>query len=75
MGPSGTGAYHGRAGFDAFSHRRSILARSTRLDAPLLYPPYTATKQKLIRRGLLLPDPREVPARLSAAVRRRRRGG
>ena len=72
VGPSGTGAYHGRAGFDAFSHKRSVLSRSTRLDPPLFYPPYTEARQKLLRKGFVLPDPRELPARVSAAVRRRR---
>jgi aldehyde dehydrogenase (NAD+) len=72
VGPSGMGAYHGRVGFDRLSHQRAVYERSTRIDPDLLYPPYTATKQKLIRRGLGLPDPRELPARLTAAVRTRR---
>ena len=72
VGPSGTGAYHGRTGFDRLSHRRAVHTRSTRLDPDLLYPPYTATKQKLLRRGMMLPDPREMPARLLASVRSRR---
>ena len=39
LGDSGLGAYHGRASFDAFSHRRSILERSLALDPQLRYPP------------------------------------
>jgi acyl-CoA reductase-like NAD-dependent aldehyde dehydrogenase len=39
LGESGFGAYHGRAGFDAFSHQRSIMRRATWLDAPFRYPP------------------------------------
>jgi aldehyde dehydrogenase (NAD+) len=39
LGESGMGAYHGRAGFDAFSHQRSILRRATWLDTPFRYPP------------------------------------
>jgi aldehyde dehydrogenase (NAD+) len=39
-GQSGFGSYHGKASFDAFSHRKSILARPTLLDNPLRYPPY-----------------------------------
>ncbi len=39
LGESGLGAYHGRAGFDCFSHRRSILKRSFFADPPLRYPP------------------------------------
>ena len=38
-GASGMGACHGKAGFDTFSHFRSILTRSTRFDFPALYPP------------------------------------
>ncbi len=40
VGNSGMGAYHGKFSFDAFSHHRSILAKSTWLDVPLRYPPY-----------------------------------
>ena len=39
LGESGSGAYHGRAGFDAFSHRRAVLRRATWLDTPFRYPP------------------------------------
>ncbi|MGD9701852.1 MAG: aldehyde dehydrogenase family protein [Acidimicrobiia bacterium] len=71
VGESGTGAYHGKFGFDTFSHARAVYTRSTKLDPPLLYPPYTALKEKVIRRGLLLPDPRELPAKLLSRLRRR----
>jgi aldehyde dehydrogenase (NAD+) len=49
VGASGMGAYHGKAGFDAFSHRKAVLVRSTRLDPPVMYPPYTRVKQWLLR--------------------------
>jgi aldehyde dehydrogenase (NAD+) len=39
LGESGMGAYHGRASFDCFTHRRSILRRSLALDPPFRYPP------------------------------------
>jgi aldehyde dehydrogenase (NAD+) len=39
LGDSGLGAYHGRASFDCFTHRRSVLHRSLRLDPKLRYPP------------------------------------
>ncbi len=39
LGESGMGAYHGRAGFDCFSHRRSVLRRSLAFDPQLRYPP------------------------------------
>lgn len=49
VGESGMGAYHGKASFETFSHHKSVLNKSTMLDAPLTYPPYTETKKKLIR--------------------------
>lgn len=52
VGPSGMGAYHGKAGFDVFSHRKSVLVKSTRLDPKIGYPPYTRVKERLIRRFL-----------------------
>lgn len=72
VGPSGTGAYHGRWGFETFSHRRAVHTRGTRLDPALLYPPFTASKEKLVRRGFGMPDPRDVPARLVSRWRHRR---
>jgi aldehyde dehydrogenase (NAD+) len=39
LGDSGLGAYHGRASFDCFTHRRSVLRRSLVFDTKLLYPP------------------------------------
>lgn len=39
LGESGMGSYHGRAGFDAFSHHRTVLRRATWLDLPFRYPP------------------------------------
>ena len=39
LGESGMGAYHGRAGFEAFSHRRAVMRRATWLDTPFRYPP------------------------------------
>lgn len=40
VGPSGMGAYHGRSSFDVFSHRKSILKKSTRFNLKLIFPPY-----------------------------------
>ena len=34
------GAYHGQAGFAAFSHERSIVDKKTWLDLPMRYQPY-----------------------------------
>ncbi len=52
VGESGMGAYHGRFGFEAFSHLRSVLRKPTWLDLALRYPPYTAGKFKWLRRFL-----------------------
>lgn len=49
VGASGMGAYHGKVGFDAFSHHKSIVDKKTWLDLPMRYQPYTPLAQKLIR--------------------------
>jgi aldehyde dehydrogenase (NAD+) len=48
IGESGMGSYHGKAGFETFSHRKSIMHRSTFPDIPLRYPPYK-NKVKLLQ--------------------------
>ncbi len=40
VGESGMGAYHGKVGFDTFSHRKSIVEKKTWLDMPVRYQPY-----------------------------------
>lgn len=40
VGASGLGAYHGKAGFDAFTHYKSVLDAATWADPALRYPPY-----------------------------------
>jgi len=48
VGPSGMGAYHGKEGFDAFSHRKSVL-RQPRLNGHwLILPPYGARLERLL---------------------------
>jgi hypothetical protein len=64
VGESGMGSYHGKFGFDTFSHRRAVHTRSTKVDPSLLYPPYTAGKERMVRAGLRLPDPRDVITKL-----------
>lgn len=39
-GNSGMGSYHGKFGFDAFSHRKSVLKKGFRFDMKMKYPPY-----------------------------------
>jgi aldehyde dehydrogenase (NAD+) len=50
VGESGMGAYHGRHGFETFSHHKSVLKKSTKVDPKLAYPPYTRFKKALIKR-------------------------
>ncbi|MGB3895725.1 MAG: aldehyde dehydrogenase family protein [Mycolicibacter sinensis] len=51
VGPSGMGAYHGRWGFEEFSHRKTVLTKPTRPDvSAMIYPPYTEKAWKLARR-------------------------
>jgi aldehyde dehydrogenase (NAD+) len=40
VGASGMGSYHGRDGFEAFSHTKSIVDKKTWLDLPMRYQPY-----------------------------------
>jgi aldehyde dehydrogenase (NAD+) len=40
VGNSGMGAYHGSASFDTFSHFKSVLQQSFKIDLTFLYPPY-----------------------------------
>ena len=42
VGESGMGAYHGKEGFDAFSHKKSIVDKKTWMDLPMRYQPYTS---------------------------------
>lgn len=49
VGASGMGAYHGRAGFDTFSHRRPIFVQSRWSPTRLLQPPYRGQSERIIR--------------------------
>jgi aldehyde dehydrogenase (NAD+) len=72
VGDSGQGSYHGKYGFKAFTHERTILELPTWLEFLLAsrYPPYTAaaTKQAMFRpkvafkRGESLEDQRVASA-------------
>ena len=52
IGASGMGAYHGKFGFDTFTHYKSIMDKKTFLDLPMRYQPYTKTNEKLLRKFL-----------------------
>ena len=48
VGASGMGAYHGRAGFEAFSHTKSIVDKKTWLDLPMRYQPCKSRLYELL---------------------------
>jgi aldehyde dehydrogenase (NAD+) len=50
VGKSGTGAYHGKIGFDNFSHLKTVMKRSFWFDVPLRYPPFTDKKFRLLKK-------------------------
>jgi aldehyde dehydrogenase (NAD+) len=52
VGNSGIGAYHGHYSFTTFSHEKGILKTSTKINLPLLFPPYNDKNLKLVRRFL-----------------------
>ncbi len=52
VGYSGMGSYHGKCSFDTFSHYRAIVNKSTWLDLPMRYHPYTKFHESLMRRFL-----------------------
>lgn len=49
VGNSGMGCYHGKRSFDTFSHEKSIVDKSTLLDMPVRYMPYTKIKTAFLR--------------------------
>lgn len=52
VGDSGMGTYHGKLSFDTFTHYRSIVRKSTRIDLPVRYHPYTDRNFQLLRKLL-----------------------
>lgn len=48
VGPSGVKAYHGKASFENFTHAKSILKKSSKLETNVLFPPYNK-KVKIVR--------------------------
>jgi aldehyde dehydrogenase (NAD+) len=49
VGESGMGSYHGKAGFDTFTHYKSIVDKKTWLDLPMRYHPYRKYYDRLLR--------------------------
>lgn len=52
FGESGMGSYHGKAGFDTFSHYKCMVNKKTWLDLPMRYQPYRKIFDKIVRRFL-----------------------
>lgn len=50
VGASGMGAYHGKWGFEALSHRRAVLAKPARPDPRFVYPPHSKRAPSVMRR-------------------------
>lgn len=48
-GHSGMGSYHGKAGFETFSHKKSILSKHVKIDIPLRYSPFKESAFKIIK--------------------------
>ncbi len=49
FGQSGMGGYHGKVGFETFSHLKSIVDKKTWLDLPMRYQPYRGIYEKMLR--------------------------
>ena len=52
VGNSGIGNYHGKFGFDTFSHQKSVLERVTWGEPDIKYPPYSEKKLNWIKKLL-----------------------
>ncbi|MFR7403338.1 MAG: aldehyde dehydrogenase family protein [Coriobacteriaceae bacterium] len=46
---SGIGAYHGKVGFDAFTHYKSTMKKSTLIETGIRNPPFNETKMRLLK--------------------------
>ncbi len=49
VGASGMGAYHGKIGFETFSHRKNIVHKAEWLDLPMRYQPFKKKYMGLLR--------------------------
>ena len=49
FGDSGMGAYHGKQGFDCFTHYKSTLKKSTKIEIPVRVPPFTKAKSFILK--------------------------
>lgn len=49
VGNSGIGSYHGKYGFDTFSHKKSVVWNETMLDLPIRYAPFNLLKFRILK--------------------------
>ena len=49
FGASGLGSYHGKTGFDSFTHYKSIVDKATFMDLPMRYQPFKKLYDKLVK--------------------------
>ena len=52
VGSSGIGSYHGKFGFDTFSHKKSIVWSKTMIDLPIRYAPFSPLKFRMLKKIL-----------------------
>ena len=52
VGSSGVGSYHGKFGFDTFSHKKSIVWSKTMIDLPIRYAPFNQLKFRILKKIL-----------------------
>ncbi|APF23609.1 aldehyde dehydrogenase [Clostridium butyricum] len=52
VGSSGMGSYHGEESYSTFSHKRSILKKSSKISFTMLFPPYNKSNLKLVKKFL-----------------------
>lgn len=52
VGSSGIGLYHGKFGFDTFSHKKSIVWSKTMIDLPIRYAPFSPLKFRILKKIL-----------------------
>ncbi len=52
VGASGFGSYHGKASFDCFSHKKSVMKKPFWPDVPIRYAPYDDIKLGLVKKVL-----------------------
>lgn len=53
VGESGMGAYHGKEGFFAFSHKKAVVDKKLWLDLPMRYQPFKSGFYKKLLRFFL----------------------